>query len=61
MILKEFDQQTIQLVPDEIFMESPLELSQYMIESWQLIYYDEGNCICAVGCFIGFLHHRQFG
>ena len=41
MILEEFDQQTIQLVPDEIFMESPLELSQYQIESWQLLFYNK--------------------
>ena len=44
MILKQFDQQTILLIPDEIAMESPsLELSQYKIESWQLIYYNKDN------------------
>ena len=43
MILEEFGQQTVELVPDEIFMKSPLELSQYKIENWQLKYYDEGK------------------
>ena len=42
MVLKKFDQQTIQLIPDQLTMESPLELSQYEIVSWQLIYYDPG-------------------
>ena len=43
MILMDFDQETINLIPDVIEMASPLELSQYMIQRWQLVYYDESN------------------
>ena len=42
MILRDFDQETIQLVPDQLVMESPLQLTQYNIQEWQLEYYDEG-------------------
>ena len=43
MYLKRFDQQTILLLPGDIIMESRLELSQYTIEMWQLVYFDEDN------------------
>ena len=39
MVLEKFDQSTINLIPDMLLMESSLELSQYMIEKWQLIYF----------------------
>lgn len=42
MYLLNFDQQTTILRPDEIVMESRLELSQYTIENWDLVYFDEG-------------------
>ena len=42
MVLEDFDQDTIHLVPDMLEMESPLELSQYMIEKWQLVYFAPG-------------------
>ena len=42
MVLNDFDQQTITLSPDSLIMDSPLELTQYRIVSWQLVYYDEG-------------------
>ena len=42
MVLDDFDQLTINLVPDDLLMKSPLELTQYRIENWQLVYYDEG-------------------
>ena len=42
MILEDFDQDIINLNPDQLEMASPLELSQYMIENWKLIYYDQG-------------------
>ena len=45
MILDDFDQMTINLVPDALDMKSPLELTQYRIEHWQLVYYDEGLSI----------------
>ena len=45
MVLMDFDQETINLIPDVIQMTSPLELSQYMIKSWQLVYYDESNLL----------------
>ena len=43
MSLKRFDQQTILLLPGDINMESRLELSQYTIEMWRLVYFDEEN------------------
>ena len=43
MILKTFDQDTIDLIPDQIVMASPLALSQYEIKTWQLVYYDPGR------------------
>ena len=43
MILEEFDQDTIKLIPDKLLMESPLELSQYMIQKWQLVYFAQGQ------------------
>ena len=42
MVLNDFDRQTITLSPDSLIMDSPLELTQYRIVSWQLVYYDEG-------------------
>ena len=45
MILKTFDQDTIDLIPDQITMASPLALSQYEITTWQLVYYDYGEMV----------------
>ena len=45
MILREFDRDNVNLVPDTLLMESPLELSQYMIEKWQLVFFDEGTIL----------------
>ena len=42
MVLKTFDQETVNLVPDSLLMKSILELSQYRIIKWQLVYYDDG-------------------
>ena len=42
MILKTFDQDTIDLIPEQIKMASPLALSQYEITTWQLVYYNPG-------------------
>ena len=43
MVLKEFDQETTQLTPDEMIMNSKTELTQYYIKQWQLTYIDLGN------------------
>ena len=43
MILKTFDQQAILLEPDTLKMNSPLELSQYQIQKWQLVYFNPGT------------------
>merc|ERR1719186_2338443 len=40
MILEQFDQETVELVPDSIVMQSPKELTQYFIQSWSLTYKD---------------------
>ena len=41
MVLQSFDQDIINLIPDDITMASPLDLSQYQIQTWQLVYYDQ--------------------
>ena len=41
MVLKDFDQQTTFLVPDLLAMKSPLELAEYEITEWKLVYYNE--------------------
>ena len=43
MVLGKFDQDTTKLVPDELKLLSPKELSQYYIEDYQLIYYQPGK------------------
>ena len=43
MLLRKFDQKTVQLVPDLITMESETELTQYFIKEWSLEYKDEGK------------------
>ena len=43
MVLESFDQDIISLIPDNILMESPLELSQYRIENWKLDYFREDD------------------
>ena len=43
MILKDFDQETIFLMPDKLKMLSPLELAEYEIENWKLVYYNKGK------------------
>ena len=43
MVLKEFDQETTQLTPDEMIMNSKTELTQYYIKQWQLTYIDIGK------------------
>ena len=40
MVLEQFDQETVELVPDSIVMQSPKELTQYFIQSWSLTYKD---------------------
>ena len=40
MKLEEFDQRAAKLSPDEVEMESELELSMYRITEWELVYYD---------------------
>ena len=40
MKLEEFDQRAAELNPDEMEMESELELSMYRITEWELVYYD---------------------
>ena len=40
MKLEEFDQRAAELNPDEMEMESELELSMYKITEWELVYYD---------------------
>ena len=42
MVLTEFHQVTTKLVPKEIELLSPKELSQYYIKDYQLVYFDEG-------------------
>lgn len=43
LVLKDFDQETVQLRPEEMIMNSKTELSQYFINQWQLSYLDEGK------------------
>ncbi len=43
MILQRFDQETVELVPDQIIMESETELTQYFIKEWSLDYKDGGK------------------
>ena len=43
MVLQSFEQDIINLIPDDITMASPLDLSQYQIQTWQLVYYDQHN------------------
>ena len=43
MTLKEFDQETANLIPNMIKMELELELSMYTISERKLVYYDEGT------------------
>lgn len=38
MILEQFDQETVELIPDTIIMKSPKELTQYFIQTWSLRY-----------------------
>ena len=40
MKLEEFDQRAAELSPDEIEMESELELSMYRITEWELVVYN---------------------
>ena len=40
MKLEEFDQRAAKLSPDEVEMESELELSMYRITEWELVYFD---------------------
>ena len=40
MKLEEFDQRAASLSPDEMEMESELELSLYRITEWKLVYYN---------------------
>ena len=43
MVLGRFDQETVELVPDQIIMESETELTQYFIKEWSLKYKDKGK------------------
>ena len=43
MVLDKFDQDTTKLVPDQLQLLSPKELSQYYIENYHLIYYHPGR------------------
>ena len=45
LVLKDFDQETVQLKPDQMIMKSKTELSQYFINQWQLSYLDQGRFI----------------
>ena len=45
LVLKAFDQKTVQLRPEAMIMDSKTELSQYFINQWQLSYLDEGECL----------------
>ena len=38
MVLESFDQETVELVPENIIMKSSQELTQYFIQSWSLEY-----------------------
>ena len=43
MVLPDFDLETVMLIPDQLMMESPTELTQYFISNWMLEYdKDEG-------------------
>ena len=45
MVLKNFDQETTQLVPNKMMMKSKTELTQYYINQWQLTYLDDGKTL----------------
>ena len=43
MILREFDKDTVELVPNIIGMQSDTELTQYFIKSWSLKHRNPGE------------------
>ena len=43
MILEDFDQEAIELLPSMISLESDKDLSMYTIVKWQLVYFDIGE------------------
>ena len=45
MALDKFDRDTTKLVPDQLELLSPKELSQYYIRNSQLVYYYPGKIV----------------
>ena len=65
MVLKKFHQDTTKLVPGDLKLISPKELSQYYIEDTKLLYFSPGkNEIFHVPCiyksFSSFLFYLKY-
>ena len=41
--LDQFDQDTVEMIPDIIGMQSPTELTQYFIKTWSLTYTEQST------------------
>ena len=41
--LDQFDQETVEMIPDIIDLQSSTELTQYFIKTWSLTYTNQGN------------------
>ena len=41
--LDQFDQETVEMIPDVIDLQSSTELTQYFIKTWSLTYTNQGN------------------
>ena len=55
MVLKKFHQDTTKLVPGDLKLISPKELSQYYIEDTQLLYFSPGETFSFNHVFIPLL------
>ena len=44
MVLEKFDQETTRLIPDNLDIISPTELTQYYIKKWELKHFNPGSC-----------------
>ena len=69
--LKQFDQETVEMIPDTIDMQSSAELSQYSIKAWSLTYTEistfysiifDPRKVCALsGMYVGELPIKHCG
>ena len=43
MITSAFDQDTVQLMPENMFLSTETELTQYFIKDWSLSFWNKGE------------------